>query len=382
MIKLLAIHPMEFDGTSYYRAHGIFPNLIKQFNHQLRIDKYQGDFGRGYNWTDLQYYDILFLQRPCLDAAKRIRLVNYCKDLGIKIWIDFDDNLFDLPNENRLQEDVTNEIRKDMVTILKLADVITVSTKALKEFFATLGLVTEVVPNALNEDITPMAEDYNTPLIGDPIKLLWRGSDTHQGDLYYSQNEIFKAIDIRQNTHWHFMGYNPWFITNGMEKGHYTYHKSEDLMIYFRNLRKVKPQLVHFPLMPNALNFGKSNIAWIESTAAGAVIIAPDWEEWRKTGVINYTSQEHYGELLTRSLDGDAELWKQSRDYIMENLTLDKVNEQRVRIIERLLGLSTVTITNTDFVNPNYKNNWEKIRNDIDAKTYEGFSNLPETMIE
>jgi hypothetical protein len=362
MIKLLAICPADFDGTSYYRAHGIFPNLIKQMDNQLRVEKYYGDMGRGYNWSDLIQYDIIFLQRPCQDARKRMKLVEFCKSMGKKIWIDFDDNLFSLPRENRMFSEVTDQLKRDMVDILKLADVITVSTKALGEFFATLGLVTEVVPNALNEDITPMCKRYNeiqNKMDKDYIKteqFLWRGSETHQGDLYYvGMPGIFNAVDNRPNTHWHFLGYDPWYITNAIEPVKYTFHKPDDIMQYFPNLRKLRPQVVHFPLFPNSINYCKSNIAWIEATAVGAVVIAPDWDEWKRPGIINYTSTEHYAELLMKPIDGYAELWKASRDYIMENLTLDKVNEQRVKIIDRLLGLSTVTI---------------------------GLSNLPETMIE
>jgi len=342
MIKLLAVTPMEFDGTSYYRAHGVFPDLVKQMGNQLQIIKYKGDFGQAYNWSDLINFDILFLQRPSLDAAKRMRLTQYCKDLGIKVWIDFDDNLFDLPRENRMFDDVTPQIKQDMITLIKLADVVTVSTKALKEFFATIGVVAEVVPNALNEDCTPMAKGYNS---SNKEQVLWRGSETHQGDLYFNgvQNFICDAIEKRENTHWHFMGYDPWYITSFFDKDKITCAKAEDIMVYFKNLQKLKPNLLHFPLMVNSLNLCKSNIAWIEATSVGATIIAPDWEEWQRPGVINYKSFEHYGELLMRSLDGDEKLWKASRDYIMENLTLDIVNKQRVELIEGLMDNSPLT---------------------------------------
>ncbi len=326
---------MEFDGTSYYRAHGIFPNLIKQMGDQLQVTKYKGDFGQGYNWSDLINYDILFIQRPSLDARKRFMIVNYFKDMGKKIWIDFDDNLFNLPRENRMFEDVTPQVKQDMVTIMKLADVVTVSTKALREFFATLGVVAEVVPNALNEDVTPMAEGFNFP-DGGVDKYLWRGSETHQGDIYYHIDQVFNAIDNKKETHWHWMGYDPWYITNSLDPKQYTTHKSEDIMIYFKNLRKLRPQIVHFPLVPNSINHSKSNIAWLEATAVGAVIIAPDWEEWRKPGVINYTSPENYGELLLNPGASLFEKWQASRDYIMKNLTLGKVNKQRVDIVNRL----------------------------------------------
>jgi vacuolar-type H+-ATPase catalytic subunit A/Vma1 len=109
--------------------------------------------------------------------------------------------------------------------------------------------------------------------------------------------------------------------------------------------------------VPNSLNYCKSNIAWLEATSVGAAIIAPDWEEWRKPGIIRYDSIEKYGELLLNyQSDNLHEHWAKSREYIMENLTLEKVNKQRVKLVERLMDNSPV------------------------SKFY--MSNLPDTMIE
>ena len=95
---------------------------------------------------------------------------------------------------------------------------------------------------------------------------------------------------------------------------------------------------MHVPLIEDGMNRCKSNIAWIEATAAGAVTIAPDWVEWQKPGVLNYNGLDEFKSMLMRPLDDAPERWAASRDYIMENLTLNKVNEQRARIVRELVN--------------------------------------------
>jgi hypothetical protein len=307
----------------------------------LEVIQFQ-ELGYGFTWANIINFDILFLQRPSMDAEKRMKLVQYCRDMGIKIWTDFDDNLFDLPTDNRVCDDVTIEVKRAMIHIMLKSDVVTVSTEALKIYFESLDIANiEVIPNAVNLDLLTFAESYNEPLTTEGVTVLhyvWRGSETHQGDLAAYQGQIFVAIQKHEGVHWNFLGYNPWFITQALPKELFTYARGEDILVYFKSLRALRPQVVHFPLIFNAINAGKSNIAWMEATCAGAVCIAPDWPEWRKPGVINYTSAEHYGQLLSEPIPDAAARWKESRDYIMENLTLDKVNQKRMDLIERLLS--------------------------------------------
>ena len=335
MIRILSVIPLPFDATSYYRAYGVFPNLKEQLGGNLSWEPY-GSHGRKYTWAELSGYDILFLQRP--GNPENLKLIKYCKDLGLKIWIDHDDNLFQLPPYNRVHDEYTPEVKKAMLEMVKLADVLTVSTEALRQFFATVGVVAEVVPNALNEKLTPMATAYNETLPDNPDQFVWRGSETHHGDLYFHQEQIIKAIEERPNTFWHFVGYNPWQITLFVDQKKYKYHKPDDIMVYTQNLKSLKAQVMHVPLVDDPLNQCKSNIAWIEATAAGMVTIGPDWHEWRKPGVMLYDSVDFYGQRLMMPEDNYKLRWKASRDYIMENLTLDKVNQKRVDIVERLMS--------------------------------------------
>lgn len=333
MTKILACVPMSHDATSYYRSYGVFPNLKKHHIPDIWVDDYLRGGKR--TWAELLQYDIIFLQRPA--HGDWLLLAKYCKSLGKKIWIDHDDNLFQLPPYNRVVNTYTTAVKKNMLDIIKIADVVTVSTKAIQSYFLeSFGVNSVVVPNALNDEVTPMVAQYNEVVKDE--NFVWRGSETHQFDCLQFAQPIGDAMEERKNAFWHFMGYNPYVITMAFEEKKYKYWGEEDIMVYYNNLKSIRPQMMHVPLVLDPLNQCKSNIAWIEATAAGAVTIAPDWHEWRKPGVLNYNTPEEYLSMLMRPLDDAPERWAASRDYINENLLLTKVNLQRKEIINNLMA--------------------------------------------
>ena len=342
---------MKFDGTSYYRAYGVFPHLKKLFAAEGKIFEVHpyNEFGT-YSWADILPYDIIFLQRPSMDASKRIKFIDTCKKMGKKIWVDFDDNLFWVPMENRVFDDMTKEVKEAMYKVLTMADLITVSTPALKYVYVKLGIKTliEVVPNGWDFDLHGFAERYNEVKELPPpqipkIKYVWRGSETHQGDLASAGEAILKAAsEHEEKAVWNFMGYNPWMITENMPVEWWTYNRGEDIFDYFRTLKGMGAQVLFFPLRDNPFNHCKSNIAWMEATFAGAVCIAPDWPEWQKPGVYNYKDDYELEGLLSR--DGETFLlraaadtqWQLSASYIRENLSLDVVNKKRKQLLENI----------------------------------------------
>ncbi len=337
MIKILCASPTSFDSTSFYRAYGVFPDL------QRKMDIQVDPFTTG-AWPQIGMYDILYLQRP--NNPKLFDLAKYAKEhLKLKIWVDFDDNLFDLPPESRAFFEYDLKTKQTMHSILKLADVITVSTPLLKRVFMGLGLSNIlVIPNAFNDFWHKMPEKWNK----ESKNVLWRGSDTHVADLIYFNNAIMEAI-VKSEDRYHFLGYNPFAITNeipffspGVYEEHpdarVWVHKPEDNFNYHALLKKLAPRVVHVPLIDNSLNAAKSNIAWIEATFAGAVTIAPAWSEWKKPGVICYSSFEEYSQLLVAQTDDHGKAWAQAKDYIENNLKLSVINEMRVDMIMKLIA--------------------------------------------
>jgi hypothetical protein len=267
-----------------------------------------------------------------------LKLADYCKDLGVKIWVDYDDNLFALPNESRAYFDYDIAVKKTMLGMLLIADVISVSTLNLKDFFDKMlkseSSKVEVIPNALNDDWIKPVEAFNA----ESNVIVWRGSETHCGDLTYFNAELYDVISASTDE-WHFMGYNPFTLTTTDVASKIKCHKGEDIIIYNQNLQALKPRIMHVPLIDNQLNKAKSNIAWIEATCAGAVCIAPDWPEWNRPGVICYSNQEDFKRVLLEPSRDHAKCWRESMDYIKANLLLSYVNQKRVDLINKLCAL-------------------------------------------
>lgn len=338
-MKILAIVPMPFDGTSFYRAYGIFPDLKRQFAN-LEITAFRD--GVGYTWPDLLPYDVVFLQRPAIDAGKRLKMLDYLKKMGKKIWVDWDDNLFAAPMDNRVYDDMTPEVREATAKVLLIADLVTVSTVALKEFFIEkIGCKNvEVVPNAWDFDLFPMKMQYNElkdvpPPQEKKLKFLWRGSDTHQADLLSHSEIIYKSME--HGEHWTFMGYNPWFITEAIPRERWSYQKSNDVFEYLRALKEQPAQALVFPLRDHLFNRCKSNIAWMEATYAGMVCIAPDWQEWQLPGVIKYKDVDELEQILLNfDVHACPLLWEKSQNYIYGKLALSVVNQKRIHLLNEL----------------------------------------------
>lgn len=332
MIKLLVSTPTDFDSSSFYRCWGVLHNLNRKMGGTLHLHNFKA---AKYTWAELAGFDILFIHRPY--SPEVLQLAMYCKNIGVKIWVDYDDNLFNLPPENRAFDNFDLDIKKVMRSILEQADIITVSTEALKTFFKESLFVpnpVEVIPNALNDDFFQLATSFNTT-----PNYCWRGSETHHADILDYTNEIFEAMQA--NAHpWYFIGYRPHLLMRNFVPPKLNYVKPVDPLIYHNNLKAIKPHVMHVPLSDNALNHSKSNIAWIEATFAGAITIAPHWPEWQRPGVLTYKDAEEYKFYLTMLPENPAQLWQQSRDYIAEHLVLSKVNELREDVIEKLLSKS------------------------------------------
>ena len=113
-----------------------------------------------------------------------------------------------------------------------------------------------------------------------------------------------------------------------------------DPIDYHQFIRKIFPAICIVPLVNNAFNQAKSNIAWIEATSAGAVTLAPDMPEWRRPGVVLYNDADTFRDRLLKLIavgnEGRAKVWNASRRWIEKNLTLATVNELRRDVIEDL----------------------------------------------
>jgi len=328
-MKILALTPVRDDTTSFYRAAGIFRDLKRKLP-GIEVDLFNvGEISK-LTWSVIGLYDIVFLQRP----YNQLALARYLKLMHIPLWIDYDDNLFVIPQANQRAFDVymTDEgIQTQLVEIAKIADVVTVSTAALKKTYDHLNADVRVIPNALPFDYIGKPHEGPTK-----NAVLWRGGDSHRMDLRVHEMGILQAMDKYHDWEFTFAGYNPWQFVARNKK----YNKPLDPLLYFQWLKEYAPKVMQVPLVDDLFNRCKSNIAALEGTFAGAVCLIPDWEEWQIPGSFRYSNQQEYAEKLDALLRGGVSLNKyrgQALEYIRENYDLAKVNKLRADLVVELM---------------------------------------------
>lgn len=332
---------MPTDSTSFYRGFGPLASLRKK---NLDISIVLMD---PVNWTSLSLCDIVFMQRPSTLAHRKI--AGMAKDLNIPLWVDYDDFLFAVPEDNpahRIYGDP--EVKKNISEIITIADRLSVSTQHLADLVQPLrfegAYPTDVIPNALDTSFFNYHRDKR-----ERIKLVtWRGSDTHQRDLMEMAEPIVTIAKNNPSWTFHFMGYNPWFITSVLPAQQCIITPPIDPFIYHRMLEKTSPEIMIVPLSDHDFNKSKSNIAWIEATFAGAAVLAPAWAEWEKAGVTTYGGSNRRQSFKDRlqflinmfeDMPGyNEQCSKESWSYIKDNLTLETVNLKREAIIRAMAG--------------------------------------------
>lgn len=328
-MKLLSLTVNKNDTTSFYRANGVFHDLKKQMD----IDITSMDFRQlnDMSWATLFLYDAVFMQRPYQAVA--VQLAQYCREIGLPLWMDYDDNLFEVPIDNPGYDIwAAPAIQKNMNSLIQIADVVSVSTHGLKQAFEKLNKNIQVIPNAFNADLFSYRNNPKTNK-----NMLWRGSNTHNVDLMMYLDEIHHCTQKYTDWTFTFFGYNPYFLPHTPNR---KYIKSTDPIYYFRQLYKLAPRAMFVPLVNSVFNRCKSNIAWIEATFAGAVCLAPKWEEWNMPGAITYENNAEFLEKMELILNEKVNFKKYntlSWEFIMEELRLDKINRQRVKLIESLV---------------------------------------------
>ena len=320
----------EVDSIDNYRASGPLFELGKS-------DWYEVDIAsRNFAYSKIfRKYDIFYLQRP-----RSIDLETAClaKKFGLKLVVDYDDDLFNVPVHNPAHLGLHSEEIDCMRDVICASDLVTVSTKSLKDEIEgqTMHKNVQIVPNSLNDSIFELGEKQNFNKV-----IVWRGSNTHAKDLYSVKDGLNKIIKERSDWTFVFMYYFPFFIEK--EKNVIYTDWISPFYNYMNQLKSTYPGIVIHPLTENKFNKSKSNIAWIEATHAGAACVAPDLPEWKQPGIVNYESdngQDFYlkiKDLMEKIDDREDTGFEDSKKFIESNLILSKVNLKRKELYEKLL---------------------------------------------
>jgi hypothetical protein len=302
---------------------------------------YSGEF----NWTHSALSDVIMIQRPYRESDMEV--ISIAQSYGVKVWVDYDDDLFAVPKSNPTHSLYgKNETMLNVLNCMIRADVITASTdfladrirKALSEADQKNDNKVFTARNALMDHVIPKVK----PKAGNNDLVLWRGSSTHDADLISVGNQIVAAQKTNPKWVFHFQGYNPWYLTERMDEKRTTVGEPVDIGPYISLIKELSPKVMIVPLAEEVFNLSKSNIAWIEGTLAGAVVVAPDWPEWRRPGIIRYNPQD--ARTFTVALQTAMELSDAERQSMVDDSwayinqhTLLNENKNRLKAIQSVL---------------------------------------------
>lgn len=329
-------------AISFYRMLGPLADLARKHKH---IEVQESSTGYA---TEIQKFDVLFMHTPNNDVA--LSAAYYAKKYRRKIWVDLDDMIFsdDIPEANAAWTYFNDEKSiKILDTILKDADAISVSTPVIKKrVVERLSLNPDkvhVIHNALPDDIWASRSKFQHANLNKPKRIVWRGSFTHEGDLLTFRN----GIKPYKNLNYIFIGLRPWMLFTQyggqLEKKDFVHCQwVKPVEKYFELFQNTNPHFVFVTLENNDFNRGKSNIAWLEGTLAGAACIAQDsMPEFSQVPTIQFNSVKSLDGVLKKVSTNDLndlrfEKYTESRAVIESKYLLSHTNKLRLTLLESL----------------------------------------------
>lgn len=287
-------------------------------------------------------YDVLIVQRP--SARRDYEAMLLAKQYNVRVLVDYDDLLFQVPNVNiAAQHFGKDEVQETILNCYKLCDHVVVSTDPLADYIEqAFGKRPQVINNAHNDIVMPIFQPtMNEPKNGIST-VLWRGSNTHLGDLmkYRDAFQDFANIDF------HFWGAAPDLALGRDYGGHmdtWNYKPWQPGMPdYFKKGKILQPNFVVVPLEDNPFNRCKSNIGWLEATYFGAVCLASCLPEFEKPGVVLINDSDSLHAWF-KDIDEDFTqrelLFYDSVQEIKKNYLLSRVNQQRAEALKTIWSL-------------------------------------------
>ena len=360
--------PWPEDGTSYHRSMGPLWAMARQGGRPAQsgtsflgaavqdasrypllelIAPRKDAKGWQLTWDWVASCDAVLLQRPA--TAAYLQLAKLVKAMGRKLWVEWDDDYTCIPVSNAsFSEYNAEDLRPRLKELCWLADVVTVATPELARRLPRVAEGnTVMIPNACmpvhraNGQPLPFMDDKREKRVS------WRGTDTHDEDVGTILPALAELSRLPQFSKWlwHWSGGMPWQVHDAIPRERLEQSPFCGPVFFVPMLAVFAPFIHLAPLKLNRFNLCKSNLAWIEATCAGAVVVAPDSEEWQRPGVVNYTDWRDFRDKLRKLMEewDGGKLHPNvalSRKFIEENLLLEKVNELRWGVIRTLMATS------------------------------------------
>lgn len=316
-IKVLVLDPTGLNPATFWRLYGPFNRISRDYQDKIEV-RYSD--GRGLLLQELALYDVVIFYITLNQGISEI--VQSAKAQGCRIVLDCDDDVFNLDMSTPEFQDYDTQ-KAHLTSNFLMADEIWCSTDFLRDSFKEHPGKQFAVKNAINPEALP-----DKPNTG-ARSAVWRGSANHVID-YTHGREWFEA-DKKVLSKWMFFGYLPPFNFTGVED-RVSFIKRVPPEQYFSRLKSLKPEYLWKPLKPCRQNDAKSNISWIEATAAGAICVT-NYDE--RPGWGN-TAPFFFGKNMKKIQE---DLFYKSVDEIRANYDIADVNRLRMERLSALSGI-------------------------------------------
>jgi len=345
MIKIGVTSPRIVQSEGYgavehYRNLGVYHHLEKVMRKPITVEPLRGFAIKHGN--DL---DILHIQNPSTEQT--LGMIKKAKQMGVKILLDFDDDLTAIPVYNHNYERLKNA-GGIAIKAMQLADAVIVSTYALEKKYSKFCDPVRI-PNSVYWQRQPVAT------VEPNVVMLWRGSRSHAVDVIEYQDAMWDVLEASKKVplllwtddttavaSW-VIDYDPITVDeNGKQTGKWKRSDPIDVIDYFHQMaHDVRPMVTLVPLHDDDFNQAKSNIAWLETTLAGGVAVVPKWTEWDNDGALKYSNKAEFKQKVMKVLRGEIDVptyRDRSLTVIERKYNLDKNNLQRWEIVNSLVG--------------------------------------------
>jgi hypothetical protein len=308
------------DSTSYWRMLGVLTHI-----HHPDIQLIDISGTKVFDWSIFAGKRGIIFQRPF--ANEHYAIIGAAKNMGLKIILDLDDLLWDVPTWNPTHL-MYKANQRSLDACFLLADEVWASTEKIKEYVLRQNKNVTIVPNALNDYMFPVERKrpfrYNK-------KAIWRGGASHASDVGQYEDYLIDMMNLRKDFSFTFMG-DTFHRIARMTGDNCSIANGVSIIEFFRWLNNENPSAMFFPLQDNEFNRAKSNISYIEASYCGAAYFGmKDFEQFNKPGVTELTE-------MSESIGDEAYLKncnEQAWEYVHENLLLSKINQIRIESILR-----------------------------------------------
>lgn len=263
--------------------------------------------------------DVIIIPRPCEEGS--FDWIKCCKELGKKVIIDHDDNVFKVsPFSNHYAEfgvedvvigqggkkitlwrDGVNYNRKEnqerldwFKRCLELSDVVTTTTPILADVFAEYNGNVKVLPNCVDTKLwqkLPLKREDR-----DEVRLYWSGGSSHFEDLALIEHALPILMNKYKDLKLVLMGMKFDSLLKNVPQDRIEFHKWVPTPAYPYKTAILDADISIIPLQDTEFSRCKSAIKWIEQAALGvpsaASLVSPYKEMYDGTNGVFIASNK------------------------------------------------------------------------------------------